>query len=293
MLFTIVTPSFRSSRWLKLCIASVADQQVEHEHIVQDSCSDDGTQEWLPKDPRVIAAIEKDTGMYDAVNRGLRKSQGQILAYLNCDEQFLPGALAAVQTWFEQHPHIEVAFADTLVVDEQGDYICHRQSVIPKKHHTLVGSNLGVLTCAIFFRRSILDQHGLFFSERLKAIGDAEWVLRLLEHKISMGLMPVFTSVFTETGANLCLTPNARREMQRDARLRPGLGSLRPPAPENPASPPPLARRPLPQSAAVLIFPLHSPKPRRPRHEASRQPDLPLDHPAALRDLTPAQTVGR
>ena len=46
--FSIVTPSFRNSRWLKLCIASVADQQgVELEHIVQDSCSDDGTQDWL------------------------------------------------------------------------------------------------------------------------------------------------------------------------------------------------------------------------------------------------------
>ena len=40
--FSIITPSFRSSNWLKLCIASVADQEVEHEHIVQDAGSDDG-----------------------------------------------------------------------------------------------------------------------------------------------------------------------------------------------------------------------------------------------------------
>src|SRR5437773_1639872 len=73
--FSIVTPSFRSSRWLPLCIASVADQEgVELEHIVQDSCSDDGTQEWLPRDARVKAFIEKDSGMYDAVNRGFRRS---------------------------------------------------------------------------------------------------------------------------------------------------------------------------------------------------------------------------
>jgi len=44
--FSIITPSFRNSAWLKLCIASVADQQgVELEHLVQDSCSDDGTQD--------------------------------------------------------------------------------------------------------------------------------------------------------------------------------------------------------------------------------------------------------
>ena len=52
--FSIITPSFRNSAWLKLCIASVADQKgVQLEHIVQDSCSDDGTSEWLPNDPRV------------------------------------------------------------------------------------------------------------------------------------------------------------------------------------------------------------------------------------------------
>jgi len=75
--FSIVTPSFRSSKWLKLCIASVADQQgVTFEHIVQDSCSDDGTQEWLPHDGRVRAFIEKRQGMYDAVNRGWKRAQG-------------------------------------------------------------------------------------------------------------------------------------------------------------------------------------------------------------------------
>ena len=47
----------------KLYIASVADQQgVTFEHIVQDACSDDGTQDWLPGDTRVKAFIEKDQG---------------------------------------------------------------------------------------------------------------------------------------------------------------------------------------------------------------------------------------
>src|SRR5262245_29300293 len=96
MEFSIITPSFRNSDWLKLCIASVADQDVEHEHIVQDSCSDDDTPKWLPHDTRVRAYIEKDRGMYDAVNRGLARASGEILAYINCDEQYLLGALKLV-----------------------------------------------------------------------------------------------------------------------------------------------------------------------------------------------------
>src|SRR6516164_1893097 len=112
MKFSIVTPSFRNSDWLKICIASVADQQgAEFEHIVQDAGSDDGTEKWLAQDRRVKAFIEKDAGMYDAVNRGYRRATGDILAYLDCDEQYLPGALMSVHEFFEQRPHIEVALA--------------------------------------------------------------------------------------------------------------------------------------------------------------------------------------
>src|SRR5437016_13801244 len=91
---SIVTPSYRSSAWLKLCIASVADQAIQIEHLVQDNRSDDGTLDWLTRDPRVKAFVEKDQGMYDAINRGLRRASGEILGWLNCDEQYLPGALA-------------------------------------------------------------------------------------------------------------------------------------------------------------------------------------------------------
>ena len=101
MKISIATPSFRNSDWLKLCVASVADQAgVEVEHIVQDAQSDDGTQEWLARDRRVRAYFEKDQGMYDAINRGWRRAEGEILAYLNCDEQYLPGGLRAVEEFF-------------------------------------------------------------------------------------------------------------------------------------------------------------------------------------------------
>src|SRR6185503_18578473 len=105
--FSIVTPSYNGGRWLSLCIASVADQDVPHEHIVQDACSEDGTEGWLRRDGRVKAYIEKDSGMYDAVNRGLRRARGDILGYLNCDEQYLPGALAVVRSVFENHADLD------------------------------------------------------------------------------------------------------------------------------------------------------------------------------------------
>ena len=58
--------------------------------------------------------------MYDAINRGWRRAKGEILAYLNCDEQYLPGGLSAVEEFFRRRPQTDVVFADTVVVDLQG-----------------------------------------------------------------------------------------------------------------------------------------------------------------------------
>jgi glycosyltransferase involved in cell wall biosynthesis len=219
--FSIVTPSFRNSKWLRLCIASVADQQdVSHEHIVQDSCSDDGTQDWLPYDKRVQALIEKDKGMYDAVNRGYRRAQGEILTYLNCDEQYLPGALKAVYEYFQAHPGVDVVLSDTIVVDTNGEYICHRPSLVPLKNHIWV--RFSVLTCAVFVRRRVVHDFGLYFDTKWRDLGDMFWLLELVNRGVRMGVLRRFTSVFTETGDNMNLKPNALREKTEKIQMTPG-----------------------------------------------------------------------
>lgn len=220
MRFSIVTPSYRNSDWLKLCVASVADQGVESEHIVQDAGSDDGTLDWLTRDPRVRAFVEKDAGMYDALNRGLRRAQGQILAFLNCDEQYLPGALTSVSDFFDRHPLVEVVFGDFVVVDAAGDYLFHRKVQTPSLYHTWV-SHLPVFTCATFFRRGIIHEQGIFFDPALRDVGDGEWMLRLLQRRTRMAVLRRYTSVFTMTGANMSAGANARREAQNLARTAP------------------------------------------------------------------------
>jgi glycosyltransferase involved in cell wall biosynthesis len=220
MTFSIVTPSFRSSSWLKLCIASVAGQQgVELEHIVQDSCSDDGTQEWLPQDKRVKAFIEKDGGMYDAVNRGYRRASGDVLAYLNCDEQYLPGALKAVADFFEANPKIEVALAGTIVVNGEGKYICHRHQMIP--HPQGVWFRFPILTSSIFIRRKVISGRGIFFDTKWRDLGDFHWVLALMKNKVPMAVCHSFTSIFADTGENMNLKPNALREKAETEKMIP------------------------------------------------------------------------
>ena len=220
MKFSIITPSFRNSQWLKLCIASVADQPgVEFEHIVQDACSDDGTQDWLPHDPRVKAFIEKDAGMYDAVNRGYRRATGDILAYLNCDEQYLPGALQTVRDFFEKNPHVEVALAGTIVTDGDGKYLCHRHSLVPHPQH--LWFRFPMLTSSIFIRRRVIHERGIFFDTRWRDLGDFHWVLALMKKQVPMAVCDAFTSVFADTGENMNLKPNAIREKAETDRMIP------------------------------------------------------------------------
>lgn len=217
MKLTVVTPSFKQHDWLRLCAASVADQQgVDFEHIIQDGgCTPEAQaalEGWPRQWPRLRVFVERDAGMYDAVNRGLRRATGDICSYLNCDEQYLPGALAKVADYFERHPHVAVLFADTIVVDAQGGYICDRKALTPQKAHTMVSGNLSFLTCSLFFRRHLLEHDGLYFSEKFRDVGDADWTLRALERRCSMGTLGSAASIFAETGNNMNYKPNAQRE---------------------------------------------------------------------------------
>jgi glycosyltransferase involved in cell wall biosynthesis len=221
MKLSIVTPSFRNTDWLKLCVASVADQQgVTFEHIVQDSCSDDGTQTWLPHDPRVTACIEKDNGMYDAVNRGFRRSQGDILAYLNCDEQYLPGALEAVAAHFRQNPATDIVVADTVVVDGEGKFICCRKSLKPWKNVVWIYNP--TITSSIFLHRRVLDEYGLFFDTKWRDLGDLFWMIEAVNRGLKFGVLRRYTSTFADTGENMNLKPNAMRERETKVALMPG-----------------------------------------------------------------------
>lgn len=228
MQISIVTPSFRNSDWLKLCIASVADQEgVEVEHIVQDSCSDDTTAQWLPGDGRVRAFIEKDDGMYDAINRGLRRARGDILAHLNSDEQYLPGALRAVADFFAAHPEAGIVLSDAIVVDANGQYICHRKSLVPRRGEAWF--RMRTITCSIFFRRRVLEEHALFFDSRWKVLADFHWMHRALARGVRIATLPLFTSIFTETGENLGLSARGREESHTTQAMAPrGLRLLSP-----------------------------------------------------------------
>lgn len=222
MLFTVVTPVFNGRKWIELCLRSVADQpdQSQIEHIVQDGGSSDGTQECCQSFSNVHLFCEKDNGMYDAINRGFRKAQGEFILHLNSDEQLLPRVLPAVVEHFRSHPNIDILFAYALVTDPSGKLICYRKTLLPTLNHTLV-SHLCTLTAATFYRRSAIEKYGLYFDTSYRISGDGELIARALKQNVSMGILPVYTSSFTMTGSNLSYNPKAVQELARLANQAP------------------------------------------------------------------------
>ena len=219
-MFSIVTPSFRSIDWLPLCLASVADQDgVDYEHIVQDACSDDGTADLLAGHPRVRAFIEKDQGMYDAINRGLRRARGDILAHLNSDEQYLPGALLAVRDFFSAHPEVDVALGDSVVTDSDGQYICHRYSLVPGQYQMWV--RFPVLTCSLFIRQRVVRELGIYCNTDWRELGDWVWIRDMVQRGVRFAVLPRFTSTFADTGDNLCLKPHGDAERRKKWQMAP------------------------------------------------------------------------
>lgn len=167
-------------------------------------------------DPNVSLKIfsEPDSGMYDAVNRGLARACGDVIAYLNCDEQYLPGALSTVASFFRDHQSIEMLFGDVVVIDTKGEYLCSRLVTLPGKWHTSVHT-LSIFTAATFFRSRLISDKSIYFRPEWKIIGDALWILDHLEAGTRMGLMRKSLSVVTETGENLVLSERTAVESQR------------------------------------------------------------------------------
>lgn len=160
MKVSVVTPSYNQGRFLARTLASVAAQQgVEHDHVVFDAASTDETLEVLrAAGPSVRWVSEKDRGQAHAVNKGIAASDGEIIGWLNSDDLYYPGALAAVVDYFERHPDVDVVYgeADHVDLDDRAF------EAYPTEDWDFEALTQRSFICqpAAFFRRSTVERFG-------------------------------------------------------------------------------------------------------------------------------------
>jgi N-acetylglucosaminyldiphosphoundecaprenol N-acetyl-beta-D-mannosaminyltransferase len=153
---------------------------------------------------------EPDAGMYDAINKGIGRMSGDFWAWLNCDEQYLPGTLSYVAQWFENHPQTDILCGDALLTDGEGRAISYRRIIAPAWHHTRL-VHLASLSCASFYSRSVVARGGVF-DTAWRSIGDAEWMARLIKAGLKINACGRLLSTFAFTGKNTSESPLASRE---------------------------------------------------------------------------------
>ena len=125
-LISVVMPSFNKVNYIEKSILSVLNQNYQNiELIIIDGGSEDGTLEIIKKYNKFISywVSEKDKGQSDALNKGFKKTNGEILCWLNADDLFLPGALNAASKTFEKNSKKKICYGDWLSIDENDNII--------------------------------------------------------------------------------------------------------------------------------------------------------------------------
>ena len=191
---SIVTPSYNQGEFLEETIRSVLLQSYPNlDYIIIDGGSTDRSVEIIKKYQNYLSywVSEPDKGPADAINKGWQKAKGEIIAYLNSDDAYLPGALAAVAEAFQQNPEAKAICGNELVINRDG-FIIRKSNIEKVEHSSLLKLNL-IPQPAIFIKSSIVQSLGGMNLE-VRYIFDFELWLRITRTD-SMKCIPNFLAV--------------------------------------------------------------------------------------------------
>lgn len=127
---SVVTPSYNQGEFLERTILSVLNQNYPNlEYIIIDGGSNDGSLDIIKKYDKYLTywVSEKDAGQSDALNKGFAKATGQIYAYLNSDDIYMPGTLFAVSDAFATNPGISFVYGNMLIIDSTDTVVSERR----------------------------------------------------------------------------------------------------------------------------------------------------------------------
>jgi hypothetical protein len=192
----LVTPSFNRAKFLRACIESVLRQQYPRlQYVVMDGGSTDGSAEIIKEfqDRLHYWQSERDNGPYSAVAEGFKKTDCEVLGWINADDMHLPWTLATVGSIFRDCPKLDWVTTETQF-EIAGDGLPSRTT--PAMPFAAAGFRRGengptlypgvrfIQQESTFWRRSLWERAGARFDPACKVAGDFELWDRFFDHAI-------------------------------------------------------------------------------------------------------------
>lgn len=180
---TVVTPSYNQGRYLEAAILSVLAQSYPNlEYIIVDGGSTDNSVDIIRRYEAWITrwTSEPDGGAANAINRGFAGATGDIFAWLNSDDAYLPGALHAAAEVFMAQPDVDLAYGEGWYMDETGARTEPCRFVRRQFSRAYLVNKDPILQPATFWRRSLWQATGPL-DTKLRWVFDWEWFIRAHE----------------------------------------------------------------------------------------------------------------
>lgn len=216
---SMVTPNLNQGRFIEATIRSILDQEYPNlEFILQDGVSSDESLEVIRKYESSLSYWDSspDRGQAHAINKGMRHTTGEIMAFLNSDDLLIPGSLAYVARYFQQHPDVDVVYGHRILVDENGDEIS--RWVLPPHDDATIPYADYIPQETMFWRRRAWEAVGECLDDSFQFALDWDLILRFREAGMRFERLPRFLGAFriTETQKTSALIQTVgEREMQK------------------------------------------------------------------------------
>jgi glycosyltransferase involved in cell wall biosynthesis len=199
---SVVTVSYNQAEFIEDNIKSVIKQNYPNvEHVVIDAGSTDGTLEILKKyDKYLNWTSEPDNGQSNGLNKGFKKTTGEIISWINSDDNLASGSLHKIADFFQKNPDEIAVIGDQAIIDEQGDLL----HVIKSRAYDfdyLLNHAKGITQNSTFFKRDVFEKIG-YLDESLDYAMDRDLFIRIA----SIKNMPYIS----ETLSEFRMQPNAK-----------------------------------------------------------------------------------
>lgn len=184
VLVSIITPTLNAERFIQETILSIKAQSYRYiEHIIVDGGSTDRTLDIIQRYENIKLLRGPDKGMYDAINKGIRASQGEIVAYLNADDLYLPDTVQIAVESFIRLPEVELIYGDCYYIDENGKLLFKYRFPQFDWGFFLMRKGSPISQPTTFWRKSVHNKYG-FFDASYKLYGDYDFFMRVCSRKL-------------------------------------------------------------------------------------------------------------